>query len=395
MGLGISVVLSKQNLFSFLKSTLDARAVATQFLGVAQRNKYFGRLATLVESEPSRATVLLVPIEEAVEFVQLGQHVLMSAKTSSAGPGYHAYLIDRLEELAALAKLTITETGEHFDEAGYFSSRDFAHLQNEMDAICEAQADLVGKYSDTKFQLSMPVDGAPLGIDALALTSQGPRNLEFFQGDKLAERFFPWWDEGLTGRSALGLAKALLWTEYPWRKSQEPDEEHLEAAIALLLELADGAEVDALEVEFSRARANQNPPEPIGPGYRRCDFDRQIGGNWTIRVPGYFSRSFEDGNSTFWFNDREVHAATFSVSTVDGKLIDPFEEDGLDFLGEENGLIYKARCEPFERDGFGGFKLWGGAYDNSGFVFVTIVFSETSDEEWARMTLRSLAKPAN
>ena len=94
--------------------------------------KYFSELPGVVPhwkprfySDSHGFRLKLVPFEEDVYGNWQNGKLCISAKTNSAGPGYHAYLIDILDGLGV--KPTSVE-----DEAGYYETRDYTALQNEM-----------------------------------------------------------------------------------------------------------------------------------------------------------------------------------------------------------------------------------------------------------------------
>jgi len=81
----------------------------------------------------------LHPAEEDVRFfVDDHDYLICSARTSSAGPGYHAFLVELLEMIQGPAKISWIwddEEKEFMDETTYFSKRDFNTLQMEMVVI--------------------------------------------------------------------------------------------------------------------------------------------------------------------------------------------------------------------------------------------------------------------
>lgn len=72
--------------------------------------------------------VELHPAEEPVEFTIDNGTLKFSAKTNSAGPGYHAYLVDTLETVERQLGLTWNwsdGSDDMGDETSFHSTRDF------------------------------------------------------------------------------------------------------------------------------------------------------------------------------------------------------------------------------------------------------------------------------
>jgi hypothetical protein len=405
MGLDLALAITKTGGLSFLKSTPNARQLAGDFLEIARQKQPLGKLAMLSEYSASEFGVQLLPIEENVEFRQEGSSVIISARTSSVGPGYHAYLVQLLDEVIALRKYAGSETEEWFDETGYFTRRNFAQLQSEMNELFQAISRMVLEHSERhpdadsfllSFQMegllsSLKADSFPGGINALALTPRGPRDKAFFDGKGAASDHYPWWEEGLTPASACGLAEALLWTEYPWREPRVERERAVEEVISALLSKA-GQMGARLKIEFDSARHSTAAPAALGTGYRRHDSRRTITGSWSLIVPGYFLSEFDDGTMSCWFAGRHIYASSFSVSMKDGTRPDPFKDKGMTISREIDGVLYQGRVDLHDSDGEVSWRLWGGAVDKDSLATITVIFENPQDRAWAEKVLFSLGR---
>jgi hypothetical protein len=77
--------------------------------------------------------VRLHPCAEPVEFIwKPDLSITASAKTSTVGPGYHAFLIELLQHLGRLLNLKWEWDQDSADEANFAQSGNFAVLQQEM-----------------------------------------------------------------------------------------------------------------------------------------------------------------------------------------------------------------------------------------------------------------------
>ena len=114
MGFVLGLVLSAHK-------ALNAKDIAQRFLTIARSEETLGKFAVLQKFNDSRYYVSVLPITEAVRFEQKKGKIYLSARTSTAGPGYHDYLTGLLDDLISLERLAATETGEYRDEADYWA----------------------------------------------------------------------------------------------------------------------------------------------------------------------------------------------------------------------------------------------------------------------------------
>ena len=177
------------------------------------------RFADVVEHIGGDAAALAVglhPAAEDVEFVLQNATVTVSAKTSTAGPGYHAFVCELLECVGddLGTKWAPAVDDEEGDETGYFASHDRAGLEAEMlgwlrglcDVIAEQAADGVGNLS-----VNLPTD-THYEAEGLIITPMGPRDRAWLEATTKDPRrgidLFPWWAHGLGAEHAFGRALA-------------------------------------------------------------------------------------------------------------------------------------------------------------------------------------------
>ena len=213
---------------------------------------------TSIEASDRDLDVCLYPAEEPVKLAIHGEKdLVVSAKTSSAGPGYHAMLVDLLElvgdRLGLVWRWSDGEGGPG-DETGYREHRDFQRLQKEMIVQLRTVARIVtgpelGDTDDlSPIGLSMPV-GYTVRSGAFAISPMGYWDRSWFErfcdctdddASLLAEAFFPWWHEGWGARTWQNCGLALAWLDVPWSSPKtDAEREYYELALACFERAAD------------------------------------------------------------------------------------------------------------------------------------------------------------
>ena len=264
------------------------------------------RLGQDGEDRPS-VLVNLHPCAEDVEIaVPEPGRVVVSAKTSTVGPGYHAFLCDLLHRLGEAMDIDWDapedESGTG-DETGYFHTGDPRALEDEFLEWLRGVAKLItdGLEQDYQWMMISMAIGHHYHHHGPLVTPMGPRDVRWLEA--VAEDsirgidLFPWWPAGIGAPFYLGRALARLWRDVRWRAPLTDDEGrllmdvHLDLARAYRLdaslaypwrewrELMESIEAhfgyvemagDDLEAEVRR-RAAEIGPEASVPliGYRR------------------------------------------------------------------------------------------------------------------------------
>lgn len=275
-----------------------------------------------------RAWLSFYPPCGGIAFRITDGRVSFDAKTSIAGPGYHAALIELCDHLARdLGLAWRWEAGG--DQTGYAQHRDRAALERAFEdqffAFCAFYRDSARPNAHHALNLSegLAIDGA----DGVA-TPLGPMPLDFFLEAGTAERresapeIYPWWDEDSSGdafwRNAL---RSILWTEAEWRAPQRPWEEHVHAsAFAAARRCTHAPEIEAAVKELTELAQSSiedgHVPAPGGIGWGRVSRAFFLPGPWRINLPGYYVETIEnDGGTTcLWFGDEEVRGSSFTLT---------------------------------------------------------------------------------
>jgi len=302
--------------------------------------------------------VRLVPFEESLYGEWVGDDLMLSSKTNSAGPGYHAYLIEVLDGLGV--KPTNVD-----DETGYYKSRDYAALQAQMAQWLQSMSvvltDAMGK-DFSNFAVSIALDWMPRTDDQLVCCPLGGFNKAFFerakQGGDVGAEFFLWWNKGRDALFYRNTALNMLLYAVNWL-APETNAERLDIAAALAcLEQAyaldPNLQYPAAEwLELSKFSDNPDLAQTISArfpnagepaiGYRRGNIETNVFG-WRFTHSGMMHMD-RDENGTFiqWDNDKTIRTSTF---TVEFKEDLPNKSESL----MESALDATMEYEPFALD---------------------------------------------
>ncbi len=270
----------------------------------------------------------------------------VSVRTSNAGPGYHAYVVNLLKKLEQSSDFC-WEPEEISDETGYWQSGNFVDVQSAMaDWLHSLGSMLMERFGNddgvSNLALGMPLDCLPAGGGHFAVYSLGALEKQFFS-DMLAtadmapfcQRFFLWWNEGLDAEFYLKYALYLIWNNINWLPPAEDDEvmlfnnalHSLETAWrmdpALPLPLAEWYELAMLGDDESlqeTLRDEFSGIEKLTPsmGHLRGKMTMLIGGVWNITVPGQMHKSMDNNTLVFWSDDLTLRVSHLRVNKDDG-----------------------------------------------------------------------------
>src|SRR4051812_15241944 len=116
-------------------STITIEAIARALLDVAQGTPLEGQTSATREKTDERDAFILTLLPSAgaisLSVPINGSEVTVEANTSTAGPGYHAFLVSALDRVeTALGLKWAWDAGD--DDTGFVRDRDFAGLQARM-----------------------------------------------------------------------------------------------------------------------------------------------------------------------------------------------------------------------------------------------------------------------
>ena len=365
MGLGFTMYFPLENSGNYSKKNYE---------------KYFSGLSSVVpewntafSSSSEGFCVKLVPFEEEIygdwelstspqgEVSRVESRLRVSAKTNSAGPGYHAYLIDIMDKLGI-------EPLEVEDETGYWENRDFGLLQEEMSEWLRGLGAQILKMSKTgeykNIAVSLEIDNLPEDSNHLTCCPLGYFEKEFYEktqsGSSNSKEFFIWWNREQDALFYRNCALNLIWCENNWLPPEMDDERMIAAATLGCLEKAytmdtcleypepewlelalltdDKALLNTIQKRFGAAKN-------AALGYRRGTICSNANG-WRISHSGQMHFDTEDDGTLVWWDDDR----TIRVSTLSFRWKEEIKPDSEALL--KDAISNEEGCERFSlRDG--------------------------------------------
>lgn len=379
--------------------------------------------------------VLLVACHPAVppaEFrLGAGGRLRVTARTSPAGPGYHAHLCGLLGQFASeLGVAWVADDAT--DPTDYFTATDRPACERAFDAwlgaVCRKALALPSPVS-----VGMP-DGDEYPGHGPVLTPLGTRPrawLERAAADPAAAReSFPWWGRATDAAFYRNRAVCRLWLDFPWRpplteaEGEMTDQIANDLATAYKLDPAgdlpwrewlevlaaiendeEGHTVTPADEELRERvaqRAFEAGSDGSSIGYRRTPVRAAIGSGWSIVVPGDFAREWgEDRTWTGWNTSRSVWFHAVGYTKPDGSRPTPAEAvavgrrslpegdpvPGIDRPGFRGEAVFGETTDEDER------QVWrlSGVTAAGGQLVVCHVYTENpADRDWAIETWHSL-----
>ena len=277
--------------------------------------------------------ISILPIADSIEFTLSQIGVSAGFRSSNGGPGYHAAVIDLLDDLALTLKMSWnwrTSDGGCSDETGYALNRDFEQLQAQMGNFLRLLAQWVVRDGSNKGPLCLPYG---LGFDSAGYSCPlGPKDgiwpqivSEADPNELLLEAatFFPWWGRARNSQFWEAMILGSLWQNAVWRAPVSEREEMVIRAVehaasrlgALPGQL--GANISNALLEFRNSVAIDHSPSERGIGYRRRRVYHDIFQNWSIQLPGWLiesSPSEDNSVALFYCGDRSLRVTSFSFT---------------------------------------------------------------------------------
>jgi hypothetical protein len=388
-------------------------------------------LAASLLSFQSQEHSLYVTLHPGAEFLEIlwspEQWIQVSAKTSTIGPGYHAFLIALLRHLETVLGLRWNWDEENADETDFAKSGDFQSLQNQMadfwKGICSAILSQI-QNNAKNIVINWPLNAPHPVLGGFAATPLGPLSREcceaILTGDHntliaACRRFFVWWDQEPDAVFWRNTGSMLLWSNVPWRI---PDNKSERVVCQLALDCFHRAllmdsnislpqiEMDELQCFLALPEdAAQEQPSEEGIGYYRRLMSHPLTGHWAINLPGYYSQLIEDdGTFVFWFGERTIRFSSFSVkrnpdatsSLQDSLAVFPKENPNSKIISlEKNHLHGMAAISPPNADKDRDYWMLHGKIvcNEDSIGLLTLCFDDPADKTWAVETFQSISHP--
>ncbi|HEY5711267.1 MAG TPA: hypothetical protein VIT38_05170 [Allosphingosinicella sp.] len=303
------------------------------------------------------AWISIYPPAGGIAFEPESGRIAFGTKTSVAGPGYHAALVDLCDWLESDLGVR-WHWGSGGDDTNYAVERD-------LDKLCDAFLDQIIGYSEfhrdnvepgelhaLNLSEGLAMDGyegvaTPLGPVPAQLLPNVPDSLD--ETEALARRIFPWWSPTFDQEFWINSLRALMWTEVEWRAARTPWESHVhKAALELGMRLRPSLDADLSQAVDELAAISPDKetfvaPSPMGIGYLRRRRGFFLPGPWRINLPGYYIEQAEDDGTTtcLWFGNEEIRGSSFTITPKDSGEEVWSEKLVNEPTHEANGCIFR------------------------------------------------------
>ncbi len=360
------------------------------------------------------------PAEEEVEFYVDQGYLVCAAKTSSAGPGYHAFVIEMLGEIEKRCDIKWDWNNQaqgFFDESDFYTDRDFQKLQDAMARYFKGVSKHILTLESKSLRLSLPFH-LHVEDDHFALSPMGVWDKSFFESvvddsaynDTMAEAFFAWWhkpQDALFWRN-LGLVK--IWMDVKWQKplsKEDPSYQTIESTLSCFekaralsrddIHLPD-AEIEDLKKLLTH-EGDFTPNHDFKGFYRRY-LRRHLTGKWSLLIPGYFYESDNTDETTVSYYHGDCYITSTSYSCA--QSIRPEHPSDEEFSGstlqvfdfEEEDRQGKATLVKVEEDGSDVFVLICHITVPGSICTTMIQFVDEHDIPWATQVFKTI-KPTS
>jgi len=415
MGLGIHIDAPLKKLRLRLRSLEDIEKAAREAID----DPLLASFTTAVREGEGEIGIWLHPAAEPLYFGLQQGKLTASCKTSTAGPGYHAYVVELLERMGETQKLSWRwedDDGEIGDECGYHDGHDFSAAQTEMLGWLRSLASHVAGEDLNNVTLSLPIGFSPIRPGQICSpmgtwSQEWLREVAEADDERLGEigpRFFPWWSQGCDADFWNRYGQSLCWTEIPWHPPMNDDE--LEVYDKALSAFSRSRELDAdialpdLEIAELRALRDAEPgevksPRKTGIGFKRSDMTWQISAGWSVQAPGYWYDDVDDGSLVLWSGSRTIRACSFTVDGQRDRDLLAASTKSQEYESEEQLVRWEAEhlfAEGVVRwtdaDGEGCWQLNGCVTSGNSLCVVTLSFDDEKDRSWAEAVFRTIKR---
>ncbi len=365
--------------------------------------------------------VFLHPTAEALEFTwEPTGRISVSVKTSTTGPGFHAFCVQLLDRVAENCGLQWS-WGDG-DEAAFVERRDFSALQIEMARFVRTMANSLldaDRESMSALLLNWPIE-APTPLEsAFTITPTGKWSKRWWESAAVADgtdllsvgrEFYPWWDHDRDASFYRNLGCALLWSSVAWHPPLDAEEQQTSELALDACRHAQSldpdvpvpeAELCELEAMLNQHPDDAQPPSVEGIGFYRHPMRFSTTGRWIIVLPGYFYQRFEDDGEliVFWHGARRVSLSSLSWSggagTIEDVLCSEWTE-GRDtelVIPTDESLKGRATTSLVSEEGDEYWQLRGKVMAHENLCIITIDYRNQQDRQWAVDTYQSLTHP--
>jgi len=376
--------------------------------------------------------IRLHPASEEVEItLPRPGRIIVSARTSTLGPGYHIGLCDQIRQLGEFVGIEWNqpEEDEEGDEAGYFYSGDRSAVVDEMRNWLGAVARVILEQMDegetTGLMMCMSVGRSYPGQGPV-LTPLGPRDRAWFEAvvvnPETGEDFWAWRQPGLGAEFYRGRALSKMWETVRWAPPLDLDEWselqdiHLDLCQAYDLDPTlnypwrEWAELMRLVRDYNgvlemlnedvealvNERAGQVSAGPLI-GYRRGPVEVSLLSGWRITVPGAMRERWEKEGWNAWDQKRSIWFTCWEMTRRDGgqptaeSILESRElpeGEKLDF--EQEDMLGRGVFRPLEEDNKTTWNLLAFSAIEGQLALCSIAIETPGERDWAVSIWHSL-----
>lgn len=342
----------------------------------------------------------------------------VEVKTSGAGPGYHAFARDLLEQLAS--KTGLRWTWQEDDLPKEAAAGDVGVLQAAFLDLFGATARwIVDEPSagggcialDCALSDPLPTDPvfsvSPTGVWQRSWWERAAAATRAELAE-LAREYYAWWDVGYDGRFYRGLAQTLLLWEVPWRAVVD-DSERIPTAVAREA-LAQAEQMGLCLPEFRGVLPELDeiladtddlirPPAKDGAGFRHRDMTYRFAKGWSIRAPGYFFRELKFDEACLSIPGRCIWLTIMPIPAglapaLRAKCDESDSGEGTEFISHSDRT--QSPRATFSRDVTEEGARWllrARVPARESLAVLSIYVDDVADRDWAICTFRSLQHP--
>ncbi len=330
-------------------SGLLARFRSADVLGEVERAtqafssaRDIGELCRVLVSTDDSREVQVHPAEEPVIFGLEADRLTVSARSSSAGPGYYTFVLELMAHLADACDLDWHYWHPEEDDGNFYPDPvlSFEDITDEMAGWLRNLAGTVNDADPENAQsVCLDIDlakvvkppagmvAAPRGFYSQAYFAE-LLNCSDEDLSAHASAWFPWSRCGPDAEFWRRAGEVVLWQQVSWHVPASDDEVNSVRLALFCFEqaqrLSPAVEVPETAMDelrrFSEAEAvYEVKPSAEGPGYLRAVISRPLPSDWSIDLPGYWYFECDDDGTSYWYEEATMWASTLTVENKDGK----------------------------------------------------------------------------
>lgn len=405
----MSIIVKAKYKKGFFARKINADTFMKSLGEICKKNQYDARLMRTGENE---YRMQLVPTG-LVQFHITETILTAEAITSNAGPGFHAAVIQILNEASSMMGFVF----DYDEPTDYVYNKAFAHLQKQHVAdLKQTVQEIVERHKNeevaTTEYIGWEAPYMPVGQKEI-ITLMGSYSIEELESyvnndfEEFAKKYFLWYNEGKDALYRKQMAMFALWNVYKWRKPMTREEANIVSSIARNLEMARMLDNDIPLPSkawqqicafngIPYLNLNEFADEDIpNLGYLHGNVSQVLPLNYHLPISGSFDR-FNQENAVILRDGSRQVAIQVVPEMQPGHITDPRTMlERVDIQEEINGYLYTGMwIEQANANGEKVYVLNGFVQGFSSFVNAAFSFVNEEDRDWALETFKSFETPA-